>query len=129
MGILSSVDRKRGGRGSEIVDAVMRCLKVGTMKQYTRLAEAFETETAKVQAEDPVDIFERRPLPARVVPKARCAMVIIRVTDSGGHPVNDFDVSHYGRQGWESESPSGRLYDQPSGEPASSGLHHLLLQL
>jgi len=90
MGILRSVKNNR--QAHETVNAVLRCLKVRTEKQYVALSQAFATETELVQQEEIIERNDQFLLPDHLRARDAFSMAIIRIVDAQGNPVNDYDI-------------------------------------
>ncbi len=92
MGIMRSVDRKRGAsKGSEVVDCILRCLQVRTRNQYDELRGQFDKENKDVQQAEQVE-RETRILRDAWFVHDRFSMVIFRLTDDHGYPVTEADM-------------------------------------
>ncbi|HMG81825.1 MAG TPA: hypothetical protein VK559_02200 [Ferruginibacter sp.] len=91
MGIMASV-QTGDAPSMETVNAIFDCIKVNTIADYTQLITKFETETIAVQQQEKVEV-EKTLFPSeRTFIHDRYSMVIFRVTDSEGFPVNDYDL-------------------------------------
>ncbi len=96
IGIMRSVCRSESQRGAErdvdTVNAILRCFSVASRRDYDALATAFDAETADIQHDERVEktdgVFGRE----RIFIHDRYSQVTMRVTDSAGHPVDDFDL-------------------------------------
>jgi hypothetical protein len=90
IGILRSV--KDDGTPHPTVDAVLRCLKVGSVAEYDALATAFDGENAATQEEERVEIVKKLVVPDTVYFTDRYSMVIFRLQDDQGSVVSAFDL-------------------------------------
>jgi hypothetical protein len=91
MGIMLSVgidDEK----SMETVNAIFDCVKVVTREDYETVITKFENETTNVEIKGKVEIENRWLLSDRYFIHDRYTMVIFRVIDSKGYPVNDYDL-------------------------------------
>lgn len=91
MGIMNSV-RTGDDKSKETVDAIFSCVKVETSSEYEELFAKFQEETAQVQKDEKVERENRTFLSDRLFIHDRYTMVIFRVRDSEGYPINDFDL-------------------------------------
>ena len=90
MGILRSI--KNNKKQHATVDAVLRCLKVKTQKQYTELCEAFADETDQVQKDEIVERRSRWLLSEHRRIRDPFSMVIFRLCDEHGNAISDYDL-------------------------------------
>lgn len=111
-GILRSVETARGGAGGELVDALLRCLRVQDAAAYTRLCDDFDAETAAVQAAEKVEVEKVRLLPDRLHIHDRGSLVVFRLRDSEGHALSDFDLLLTGAGDSPDRLPEGFLRDR-----------------
>jgi hypothetical protein len=93
MGIMRSVKETPNDKNSqETVDAIFACIRVQTNDQYKELSGRFLAETDTVQKNEQVEIETRVLRSATYFIHDRFSMVIFRVHDDKGHPVNDYDL-------------------------------------
>ena len=90
MGILTSVGDDDVSHPS--VEAVLRCLRVGSAAAYAKLTRTFDAENEATQLAEQVDLQKRRLLPDAVYIIDKFSMVIFVVRDDQGNPVGDFDL-------------------------------------
>jgi len=113
-GIVRSV-RPQVGRAADAVtiDAILDCLKVGTMADYARLCDRFDAQTAEVLREERLEIEDRILLPDTHFIHDRHAMVIFRLVDDAGHAIEDFDLLlTAGREADPNRFPRGFVVDR-----------------
>ncbi len=112
MGIMKSVNREPGdAKSAETVKTIFRCLQVKTIDDYAKLCTEFDTETNQVQSEGLLET-ENRILGKSYYIHDRYAMLIMRVRDSEGYPVTDFDLLLTGPNHDPNGLPSGFLADR-----------------
>ena len=96
IGIMRSVKKTANQRGAkndvDTIESILRCFQVKTRRDYNALAARFETETDQVQADDQVEVEDRTFTSHRTFIKDRYSQVVFRITDTEGHPVEDFDL-------------------------------------
>lgn len=93
MGIMRSVKAGVGrAKDADTVDAIMQCLEVRTRAQYQRLCERFAAASARIQEAELAEVDRRRFLTDTWFFNDRHCMVIFRVRDHEGFPVEDFDL-------------------------------------
>lgn len=94
-GILRSVKSAPGARGADrdrpVVDALLECIGVRTLRQYEQLCTTFEERTLATQTAERVEVEERL-LGDRHYIHDRRSMVIWRVRDTSGAALTDFDL-------------------------------------
>ena len=125
-GILRSVEPTRDGRGAEVVDAVRRCLSVRTAAEYDELTDAFATETASVHERERVEIEDVRFFPDRVHIHDRMSLLIFRLRDSAGYPVEDFDLELTGFEHDPNLLPHGFFEDRQRNQRARHTLTYFV---
>lgn len=91
MGIMFSVGLN-DEKSMETVNAILECIRVKTKKDYDALNNKFKRETTEVQAKEKVEPEKRLLLSDRYFIHDRYTMIIFRVTDSAGYPINDYDL-------------------------------------
>lgn len=112
MGIMASVKRN-AKENRETVQAILACIKVQNTEDYDSLCRRFEAETETVQGRELVEIEKRILLSDRVFIHDRFSMVIFKVTDTAGQPVQDFDlVLTAGRNNDPNHLPEGFAPDR-----------------
>ncbi|HET6726110.1 MAG TPA: phospholipase [Gammaproteobacteria bacterium] len=74
------------------VNAIMRCLVVRSQKDYDLLARRFAAESRRVQAAEQVEHIDGGNPFERTIIHDPATMIVFRVRDDHGHPVNDFDL-------------------------------------
>ncbi|MEP7279643.1 MAG: phospholipase [Bacteroidota bacterium] len=91
MGIMFSVGAN-DEKSMETINAIFDCILVKTKDDYEVVMAKFKSETETVQEQEKVEIEERLLLSDRYFIHDRYTMIIFRVRDSEGYPVNDFDL-------------------------------------
>ncbi|MDX1481244.1 MAG: hypothetical protein R3315_06185, partial [Woeseiaceae bacterium] len=93
LGIMRSVDARRGRRqGAALVGRVLDCLAVEDKGDYRRLLQEFREANERVQEDECVDTVERAVPGLRHYFVDRHSMLVFRLRDDRGHPVDDFDL-------------------------------------
>jgi hypothetical protein len=93
MGIVRSVRAVAGeDDSSETVKAIFDCIKVTTKDDYEALYRQFIQETERVQSNELIEMERMLLGKPRVFIHDLFSMVIFRVRDSAGYPVNDYDL-------------------------------------
>jgi hypothetical protein len=113
-GIVRSV-RPSVGRAADrvTVNAILDCLKVATMADYTRLCDRFDAQTVDVLRQERLEIEDRLLLPDTYFIHDLHAMVIFRLRDEAGHAIEDFDlVLTAGPEGDPNRFPRGFVADR-----------------
>jgi hypothetical protein len=88
MGILRSV---RTSGEHPTVAAVIRCLRVASSDDYETVRDEFDALTARTQTDERVEIARRFLLPDSHFVHDRYTQMIMRLTDSSGFALGDFD--------------------------------------
>ncbi len=111
IGIMRSV--RDDGTADPTVDAILACLRVKTMAEYRSAVTEFGERRADVQARERVErVREMGPF-ERTFIKDPCSMLVLRVRDDRGHPVEDFDlVFTAGKDDDPDHLPPGFLVDR-----------------
>jgi hypothetical protein len=92
-GIMRSVKAEVGrSKDAETVNAILDCMEVRTRPQYTSLARRFTQESAHVQDTEKTEFEKRFFATDTWFFNDRHSMVIFRVRDHEGFPVEDFDL-------------------------------------
>ncbi len=91
MGIMYSVGAT-DDKSMETVHAIIDCMLVKTHEDYEVVAAKFITETEEVQKEEKLEVAKGLLLTKRYFVHDRYTMVIFRLKDSEGFPVNDYDL-------------------------------------
>ncbi len=92
MGIMESV-KISDKQSAETVNAIFDCIKVNTKEDYEKIIEKFRSETESVQKLEKVETEEKGLfLTDRYFIHDRYTMIIFRITDTEGYPINDFDL-------------------------------------
>ncbi len=93
MGIMRSVKEGINNRKSrETVAAIFDCLKIRNKEQYDSLCRRFTGETESVQEKELLEVETHLLKSATNFFHDKFSMVIFRVRDDEGSPVNDFDL-------------------------------------
>ena len=114
MGIIRSI--KNDGESHPTVDAVLECLRVSDPQEYLELCNRFDAQTRRVRDSERVEIVRKR----RLLPDATYfhnshTMVIFRVRDDRGYPIEDFDLTLIGEMDGRSGAnflPKGFFVDR-----------------
>jgi hypothetical protein len=92
MGIMRSVKPEADDPDAEsLIDSIFGCIGVNSVESYVALFNRFVSETAAVQKNSLVEI-ESRPLKNKYYIHDRYCLVVFRVTDDMGNPLEDFDL-------------------------------------
>ncbi len=91
MGIMFSVGDS-DAKSMETINAILDCVKVSTKKDYDAVVDKFRKETADVKQAEKVEVEKRILLSDRYFIHDRYSMIIFRVTDTEGYPINDYDL-------------------------------------
>lgn len=94
-GIIRSV--RNDGKRHPTVDAVLSCLLVSNRTEYLALADTFVAQSQRVREAERVEIVTRSFIPNAVYFHDTHAMIIFRVRDDHGYPINDFDLTLIGK--------------------------------
>lgn len=111
MGIMRSIPPD--GAPHPTVDAILQCLRVGTMKDFADVFDRFRAQTADVQRQEQVeDRSTIGPFDHQVIVDP-CSMLIFRVHDDQGHTIKDFDIIlTAGKNSDPNHLPPGFLIDR-----------------
>jgi len=111
-GIMQSIDVDRRLQDAETVEAILACLQVETREEYEDAIRSFDRRTSEVQEEEKVEIIRSRLTGNRHFVRDRCSMVIVRIHDDAGIPVEEYDLSFVGGDEDNPELPAGALIDR-----------------
>lgn len=117
-GIMAAVEPQRDGEGIEVLRAIQRCLAVEDASDYDKLSAAFAAETEEVQKAEKVEIQKIPILPDRSFIHDRTSLVIFRLRDSEGFPLQDFDLELTGLQDDPGLLPEGFFKDRQRNQRA-----------
>ena len=93
MGIMRSVKKTvKDKKSKETVNAILDCIAVSSKQEYKKIVNQFELETEKVQANEKLETIKKLLLFESHFIHDRYSMVIFKVHDQEGHPVNDYDL-------------------------------------
>lgn len=110
MGILRSIPAD--ARPNATVDAILRCLRVTTRKDYAALYDQFRVRTGEVQERERVQDRSRiGSFDHQVIVDPGC-MLILRLRDDQGNALRDFDVILTGRNDDPNGLPPGFFIDR-----------------
>lgn len=111
MGILRSVPSRR--RRHPTVDLVLDCLLVGSTRDYRSVVRRFAENNRKVIDSERVEVEDRHwPLSDRYYVHDRCSMVVFRLQDNEGYPVEDFRLLLTAEDNDPDRLPNGFLLDR-----------------
>ncbi len=114
MGIMRSVRRGMQDKKSrEVVDAILSCIKVSNKTEYNSVVKLFKRETARVQAEERLEVEQRLLRSDSYFFHDKYSMVIFRIYDHEGFPVNDYDlILTAGKENDANHLPRGFFMDK-----------------
>lgn len=118
MGIMRAVAPRTRGAGGEVVDAIMSCLAVADDPGYAALCDRFDAETDRVQELERVEIQKIPVLPDRHYIHDRTSLVIFRLRDDAGFPLQDFDLELTGADDDPDLLPEGFFKDRQRNQRA-----------
>jgi hypothetical protein len=101
IGILRSI--KNDGEIHPTIEAIVKCLNVETPENYEDLTDEFEKDNELVLEEERIEKVEKIFAQDRYFIHDRNSMIIFRLIDDKGFPVEDFDLKFTG----ENDSPNG----------------------
>jgi hypothetical protein len=90
MGIIRSVTLKDAAK-HPTVKALVRCLEVGSAKDYETVTAEFQKLSAKTQRDEETQRTKIGPF-SRTFKTHRCMMLVFTFRDDEGYPVTDFDM-------------------------------------
>lgn len=92
-GVMRSVKRRRGSAADEhTLAAILDALAVRSISGYRSLCRDFDRRTAEVQEAERLEIVKRVLVRDTRFIHDRCSMVIFRLRDEQGYPIEDFDL-------------------------------------
>ncbi|MDA1259769.1 MAG: phospholipase [Planctomycetota bacterium] len=112
LGIMRAVSPRAKGAGGETSAAILRCLEVADDDRYDALCKEFAAETAQIQQRERVELQKIPVLPDRSYIHDRTSLVIFRVRDDAGHPLQDFDLELSGANNDPDLLPEGFFKDR-----------------
>lgn len=118
MGIMRAVAPRVDGAGQEVCDAILRCLEVGDDAGYATLCDGFDAETRRIEQAEHVEIQKIPVLPDRHYIHDRTSLVIFRLRDDAGHPLQDFDLELTGANNDPDLLPEGFFKDRQRNQRA-----------
>lgn len=121
-GIMRSLQAGTPDTGLDTTEQVWRCLTVQSMEAYRELNKVFTEETARIVEHERVEIEAVRLLPDREHIHDPCAMLVVRVVDTEGFPVTDFDLLFTDHTGNPDGLPRGFLVDRQQNRRAPNHL-------
>ena len=93
MGIMRGTGKAAGSaKGRDTVTAILECIAVKSMADYRKLVKQHDSETATVQDEERLEVEDKLLLPDTHFIHDRYSMVIFRLRDDEGYPIQDFDL-------------------------------------
>lgn len=113
-GVMRSVKKSSSDQKSQqTIDAILECIKVNTKLQYQQLISDFKKENNKVQAIEKLEVVKNLLLSDSRYIHDRYSMVIFKVNDHQGHPINDFDlILTAGKNSDPNHLPAGFFVDK-----------------
>ena len=112
MGIMRSpLKDPKDPKGTEVVNAIFRCIGVATDADYKKLITDFDKETIAVQEKGLVE-EDKRLFGKKYYVHDRYSMILFRLTDSEGHAVTDFDLILTGANHDPNGLPAGFFADR-----------------
>ena len=90
MGIM----RALGGDEEKTLEYIIKCLQVKTPGEYNELCRYFKDSNENVQMNELVEVLDSWVFRTKV--RDKFSMIILRVTDDHGKPVNNFDFLLFG---------------------------------
>lgn len=125
MGILRSIGADPA-RPHPAVEAILACIRVDSPADYQRVCDEFDARTQAVMAQELVE-KEERLLPDRWFIHDPCSMVIFRVVDHRGYPLEAFDLKLIaGETGDPNLLPEGFARDRQANQLRRSHLTYFL---
>jgi hypothetical protein len=112
MGIMRSpLKDPKDPKGTEVVNAIFRCIGVTTDADYKKLTADFAKETVDVQEKGLVE-EDKRLFGKKYFIHDRYSMILFRLVDSEGHAVTDFDLILTGENHDPNGLPAGFFADR-----------------
>jgi hypothetical protein len=112
MGIMrSALKDTKDQKSTETVQAIFRCIGVGTAADYKKLTGEFAAETTDVQQKGLVEV-DKRIFGKKYFIHDRYSMILFRLVDSEGHLVSDFDLILTGENHDPNGLPTGFFADR-----------------
>lgn len=125
MGILRSIGADPA-RPHPVVDAILKCIRVENARDYARVCDEFDAQTAQVLRDEFVE-KEKRLLADRWFFHDPCSMVVFRVVDHRGYPLEAFDLKLIaGETGDPNLLPEGFALDRQANQHQRSHLTYFL---
>jgi hypothetical protein len=114
MGIMRSVKKEiANDPHSETITNIFECISVKNKEEYKTLCQNFSNETKTVQENTRVEI-EQKLLKRNVYIHDRYCMVIFKIKDHEGYPINNFDLLLTGPNNDPDMLPKGFFADRQS---------------
>ncbi len=111
MGIMRSVPPKDGAHPT--VSAILACLAVKDMAGYAQAFDLFHAQSAETQLAERVEDRSALAPFGQLVVHEPCSMLMFRVRDDQGNPVQDFDLMlSAGKDGNPNHIPPGFFIDR-----------------
>ncbi|GJM21270.1 MAG: phospholipase [Planctomycetota bacterium] len=109
MGILASVEDNR--RSHPTVKAVLKCLEVGSKHAYLEACRHFDREVERVFRKERVEVHDGFFRDSYTIHDAH-SMVVFRLFDDRGFPLDDYDLKLTGENGDPDKLPPGFFADR-----------------
>lgn len=90
LGIVTGV--RNDGSPHPTVDAILEAVRVEDARGYREVAQRFAADSARVAEREKVEIVERDVLSDWEFIHDRCSMIVFRMRDDSGAPLDDFDL-------------------------------------
>lgn len=122
MGIMRSVKATSDDvSNSELINSIFRAIKVTSQSEYHSMVNEFIGETETVQNNGLVEKTKFDGLPARYFIHDKFVMVIFKLVDTEGNPVNDYDLYlTAGKQSNPNFLPEGFFVDRQQNSISSN---------
>lgn len=124
MGILRSV--KNNARPHPTVKAVLACLKVKDDGDYSRTRRQFERQNLSIRQHERVERHHNKLFPDNFYLHDACSMLVLRLRDDRGYPIDDFDLLFTGKRNDPNNLPPNFYRDRQRNSRDGSTLTYFL---